>query len=73
MFSLTRFLSILSYAFLFQAYFGLIGAFMGALALIGTAVNAQSISSLSREQDSICTEVSKLDSNSRVSYLFDLL
>ena len=46
---------------------------MGALALIGTAVNAQSISSLSREQDSICTEVSKLDSISRVSYLFDLI
>merc|ERR1712045_445717 len=36
---------------------GLIGSLMGVVSLIGLAVNANSISSLSTDQDSICTTV----------------
>jgi len=39
----------------FQLTLGLIGSLMGVIALIGLAVNANSISSLSKDQDSICT------------------
>ena len=43
----------------FQLTLGLIGFLMGVIALIGLAVNANSISSLSKDQDSICTTVNR--------------
>ena len=43
----------------FQLTLGLIGSLMGVIALIGLAVNANSISSLSKDQDSICTTVNR--------------
>jgi len=39
---------------------GLIGALTGVISLIGLVVNAQSISSLSTDQDSICTTAKSL-------------
>jgi hypothetical protein len=39
---------------------GLIGALTGVISLIGLVVNAQSISSLSTDQDSICTTAKQL-------------
>lgn len=41
--------------FFFQAIFGLIGTVLGTIATIGVLVNANSVSSLSTDQDSICT------------------
>ena len=42
---------------IFQLTLGLIGALTGVVSLIGLAVNANSISDLSKDQDSICTTV----------------
>lgn len=42
------------------AYFGLVGTVLGGLAIVGVVMNSQSISSLSTDQDSICTSVQSL-------------
>ena len=42
---------------LFQLTLGLIGGVMGALAVVGVALNNNNVNNLSKDQDSICTTV----------------